>query len=193
MRILIIDDDTVSTAVLEGALRELGHEAVTATDGAAGWAALEREAFRVVVSDWRMAAPDGLELCRRLRARGGDYVFFVLVTQQSAGGGHHAQAIAAGVDDFLEKPVDLGPLSLRLRMAERMLQYERTVQELRAIVPICAYCKRVRDDHNYWQQVESYLAKHTGAQPSHGICPDCYQRIVVPEMRRFGIEPPPAP
>jgi sigma-B regulation protein RsbU (phosphoserine phosphatase) len=53
------------------------------------------------------------------------------------------------------------------------------------LLPICSYCKKIRDDQNYWQQVEAYISSHTDAQFSHGVCPDCYERILRPEMEAF--------
>lgn len=50
------------------------------------------------------------------------------------------------------------------------------VKRLQGILPICSYCKRVRDDHDYWQQVEAYIAAHSTVQFSHGICPECYEK-----------------
>lgn len=57
------------------------------------------------------------------------------------------------------------------------------VKTLRAILPICAYCKRIRDDRNYWQSVEAYISRHTNARFSHGICPSCYEKEVEPQFR----------
>jgi hypothetical protein len=45
---------------------------------------------------------------------------------------------------------------------------------LTGLLPICSYCKRIRDDGNYWQQLEGYISAHTGAEFSHGVCPECY-------------------
>lgn len=56
------------------------------------------------------------------------------------------------------------------------------VKQLRGMLPICSYCKSIRDDRNYWQQIESYLSKRTDAVFSHGICPDCYEHHVRPEL-----------
>ena len=52
------------------------------------------------------------------------------------------------------------------------------IHQLRSLLPICSYCKKIRDDGNYWQQVEGYLSAHTGVQFSHGVCPDCYTQVV---------------
>ena len=58
----------------------------------------------------------------------------------------------------------------------------RTLQE---ILPICSYCRKIRDDENYWDSVEGYLARHTGTRFSHGICPDCYATEIEPELDAF--------
>jgi PAS domain S-box-containing protein len=64
---------------------------------------------------------------------------------------------------------------------ERLLRELQTalaeVKELREILPICMYCKRIRDDANYWQTVEAYISHHTHARFSHGICPACYEKV----------------
>lgn len=56
------------------------------------------------------------------------------------------------------------------------------VKALRAYLPICSYCRKVRDDENYWHSVEAYITKCTGSRFSHGICPDCYSTVVSPHL-----------
>ena len=51
------------------------------------------------------------------------------------------------------------------------------IKTLRGIIPICASCKKIRDDKGYWQQVEAYVSRHTEAQFSHGVCPDCMKKL----------------
>lgn len=57
------------------------------------------------------------------------------------------------------------------------------VNRLRDILPMCSYCRKVRDDEDYWHTVESYIAQHTSTQFSHGICPDCLHTVVQLELR----------
>lgn len=59
------------------------------------------------------------------------------------------------------------------------------VKALQGMLPICSYCKSIRSDENYWEQIESYITANTDARLSHGICPDCYARIVKPELERY--------
>ncbi|MBL9189128.1 MAG: response regulator [Opitutaceae bacterium] len=192
---LAVEDNAVARAVLRQALQRLGHEAVEAADGEAGWAAfLRHDDVRVVVSDWTMPRGDGLELCRRIRARPDEeYVYFILLTARDASEQNRSDAADAGVDDFLSKPLDVSELWMRLRVAERILGYTRQVRQLEQMMPICSYCKKIRDDRNYWQQIEGYITERTGSDFSHSVCPDCYQRVVIPEIEQLKQTPPPKP
>jgi DNA-binding response OmpR family regulator len=186
VKILAVEDDAVARAVLRQALRRLGHEVVEAHDGEAAWKMLEAEPVRVVVSDWMMPNSDGLELCRRIRARtGSEYIYFILLTSRDATEENQTAAADAGVDDFLTKPLDLPELWTRLRVAERILRYTTQVRQLEEMLPICSYCKKIRDDQNYWQQLEGYISERTGSDFSHSVCPDCYTRVVIPELEQM--------
>jgi PAS domain S-box-containing protein len=65
-------------------------------------------------------------------------------------------------------------------MAQQTLQaaHESEIKQLRDILPICAYCKKIRNDKNYWEQIESYISSHSNASFTHGICPDCATRVM---------------
>jgi YesN/AraC family two-component response regulator len=95
------------------------------------------------------------------------------------------QAIEAGVDDFLPKPIDLSVLEARLRVAQRILDFNQQIGILKRLLPICMYCKNIRNDQAYWQTVESYFAAHTGADFTHALCPDCYQLHILPELKEI--------
>ena len=194
MKILAVEDDAVSRAVLRKALRRLEHDVVEAGDGEEAWEKLQAEPVRVVVSDWMMPRTDGLDLCRRIRARPGkDYIYFILLTSRDATEENQRAAADAGVDDFLTKPLDLPELWTRLRVAERILHYTTQVRQLEELLPICSYCKKIRDDHNYLQQMEGYINERTGSEFSHSVCPDCYTRVIVPELEQLKAANAPKP
>ena len=188
---MAVEDDAVSRAVLRQALRKLGHEVVEAANGEKAWLLLNsKDQFRVVVSDWAMPQMDGLELCRRIRDTvKADYTYFILLTARDATGENQQAAADAGVDDFLTKPLHFEELWHRLRVAERILHYATQVRQLEEMLPICSYCKKIRDDQNYWQQIEGYINERTGSEFSHSICPDCYQRVVIPELEKLKQRP----
>jgi DNA-binding response OmpR family regulator len=187
MKILAVEDDPIASAVLAASLGALGHEVMQAVDGDAAWLTLQTEPIRVVVCDWLMPKVDGLELCRRVRSRPGDYVYFILVTNRMPSVENQDAAFAAGVDDFLSKPVDPQDLKTRLHVAERILGFTSQIRTLETFIPICSYCKKVRDDRSYWQQIESYINERTGSEFSHSVCPDCYERHVAPELSALGM------
>lgn len=182
MTVLAVDDDPVSLSLLAGLLRQQGYTTRTASTLTEAFAACEDGKVRVVVADWRLGEEDGLQLCRRLRLRGGDYVYFILLTQKPASDENIDHAWSAGVDDFLVKPANARDLRMRLHVASRIVDYAKQVRQLREIIPICSYCRKIRDDHDYWNQLEHYIEEHTGSQFSHGICPDCYRDKVLPEI-----------
>ncbi len=194
MKILAVEDDVVARTVLRQALRRLGHDVIEANDGDDAWDRLQNDPARVVVSDWMMPKSDGLDLCRRIRHRtGAEYIYFILLTGRDATSDNQKEAADAGVDDFLTKPLDFSELWMRLRVAERILRYTTQVRQLEEMLPICSYCKKIRDDKNYWQQIEGYISERTGSDFSHSVCPDCYQRVIVPELEKIKAMPRPAP
>ena len=190
MKILIAEDDPVSVKILQFTLQHYGHEVVTAANGTEAWEAFDREPVRVIVSDWMMPGLDGLQLCQKVRQRvRTDYTYFILLTAINTGRDNLRKAMDAGIDDFLAKPLDREAIMMRLRVAERILEYTTQIRQLKELIPICMYCKRVRDDTNYWDQVETYIHTHTGSQFSHGICPDCFDK----QMVRVGVNVTPMP
>lgn len=183
MKILVAEDDPVSVKILQFTLQHYGHEVVTAADGDEAWAAFDRDPVRVIVSDWMMPGMDGLQLCQKVRQRvKTDYTYFILLTAINTGRENLRKAMDAGIDDFLAKPLDREAIMMRLRVAERILEYTTQIRQLKELIPICMYCKRIRDDTNYWDQVETYISTHTGSSFSHGICPDCFDQ----QMGNFG-------
>ena len=116
-----------------------------------------------------------------------------MLTSRDASEDNQSAATDAGVDDFLTKPLDFQELWTRLRVAERILRYTTQVRQLEELLPICSYCKKIRDDQNYWQQMEGYINERTGSEFSHSVCPDCYTRVVLPEIEKLHAPPPKTP
>ena len=83
-----------------------------------------------------------------------------------------------------ELQVDRQETAARVRELEEAMAH---VKQLRGILPMCCYCKKIRNDGDYWQQVESYISAHTEVQFSHGICPTCWHDVVEPQMAKAGI------
>jgi two-component system, cell cycle response regulator len=122
MKVLIADDDGVAREALAVALERLGHEVVVCEDGMQAWQALEApDAPHLAVLDWMMPAPDGVEICRRLRERNRrPYQYVILLTSRGRAS-DVTQGFEGGADDYLRKPLDPRELRARLSKAERVL------------------------------------------------------------------------
>ena len=176
-RILMAEDDPVSARILQAALSKFGYEPVIAGDGDEAWEKFKEEPVRLIVSDWMMPGLDGLALCEKVRAHPRTpYTYFILLTANHTSADNYEMASAAGVDDFLTKPLDREAIRMRLRVAERILKYTAEIRQLQEMIPICVYCHKVRDEHDYWDLVESYIQKGTGSRFSHCACPNCYEK-----------------
>lgn len=184
--ILIAEDDPVGARILEAALSKFGYQPVIARHGLEAWERFDEQPVRLIVSDWMMPRLDGLAFCEKVRARAQTpYTYFILLTANQTSAQNYELASAAGVDDFLTKPLDREAIRIRLRVAERILKYTAEIRQLQEMIPICTYCHKVRDSHDYWDKVESYIQKETGSRFSHGACPQCYDK----EIERLLLEP----
>lgn len=190
MRVLIADDDRVAAAAVSKSLAAWGFEVTVVHDGLRAWECLSGDPMpSIAVIDWEMPGLEGPELCRRVRSSADRAVMYLLLLTARSRSVDLVAGLEAGADDYLVKPVDLSELrariqvgvrvaSLQMRLAEKVAELQATldsVRQLRGLLPICSYCKRIRDDHNYWQRVEVYVAEHTDATFTHGICPTCLE------------------
>jgi sigma-B regulation protein RsbU (phosphoserine phosphatase) len=194
IRALVADDDRTTAALLRHTLERQGLEVVVVHDGAEAWAAIQRDPdIGLAVLDWNMPGLDGPEVCRRIRADATRAHLHVLLLTGREGRADVVIGLDSGADDYLSKPFDpevfrarvdvgLRVLKLKERLAERVAELEvalSKVKQLRGLLPICSYCKHVRSDGDYWEQVEQYISAHTDMQFSHGICPACYDKVAA--------------
>ncbi|MGD9645810.1 MAG: HD domain-containing phosphohydrolase [Pirellulales bacterium] len=124
MRVLVVEDDCVSSEFLCSTLRCFGYSVTAASNGREALELLRTGQYRIVVSDWEMPEMCGDELCRQVRGRKWNaYVYIMLVTLFD-GIDHVVEGLRAGADDFLSKPYHPEELRVRLRTAERILSLE---------------------------------------------------------------------
>ncbi len=198
--ILFIEDDPVSLKVTETALKSWGYSVYAADSAEAAWEYLKnnpRPAMMIV--DWQLPGISGPEFCKQVRETACLKDVYIMMLTSSAGRENMLEGLQSGADDYLEKPVDARFLEARVKVGERIVTLQsdleskvtelqealNNVKELRGLLPICSYCKKIRNDGNYWERLESYLSAHTHAQFSHSICPDCYDSVVKQEIENF--------
>src|SRR5450631_3387417 len=124
LSVLVVDDDPSSREGMRKIVELLGYRCRTAYDGAKALEMLEHTPADVIISDGRMPRLDGLALSRAVRSRGEAYVYFILVTANDDKQ-YCVDAMRAGVDEYLTKPIDLDALSARLVCAERVVGLHR--------------------------------------------------------------------
>jgi PleD family two-component response regulator len=207
MKILIADDEDVSRLLLEALLAKQGHEVVVAKNGGDAWQALQAlSPPKMAILDWMMPEVNGLELCRRVRADARLKSIYLMLITARTGKQNLLDGLAVGANDYITKPFDHDEFEARVyvgaqmvqlqsELAQRVLELEDAlarVTQLQGLLPICSYCKSIRDDKDYWHRVENYIGAHSDAQFSHGICPDCWEKVVEPELQKMGVPIPPA-
>jgi DNA-binding response OmpR family regulator len=201
MRVLIAEDNLTARRALEVHLGQWGYQVVSTADGAEAWAAFQApDPPPLAILDWMMPQMDGLEVCRRVRSLSGAKPPYIILLTARGERDDIVAGLESGADDYLTKPVDRAELRARLQAGRRVVELQASlaarvreleaalarVKQLQRLLPICCYCKKVRRDENYWQQVEAYLGEHADVQFSHGICPDCYEKV----SQQFGDAPP---
>jgi CheY-like chemotaxis protein len=197
MRILIAEDRHVSRRLLEVQLQKWGHEVQVTVDGDGAWEAIQqKDAPPLAILDWMMPGVDGVEICRRVRARESALPLYIILLTARTASDDVVQGLNAGADDYVTKPFNAAELQARLSVGIRIVLLQRQlagqiaeleealahVEELHGILPICSYCKRVRSDADSWHAIEEYVSAHSAARFSHGICPQCLETVVEPEM-----------
>lgn len=193
MRVLIAEDEPVSLLLLTETLASWGYEVAAFADGNSIWEVMRQEkAPSLVILDWEMPGLDGVEICQRARDLGRKVPYYILLLTARHAKADIVGGLACGANDYITKPFDQEELLARLKVGERMLLLEteldtrvneleaalHQVKQLQGMLPICAYCKKIRADEGYWQEVESYLHEHSEAEFSHGICPQCFEKVI---------------
>ena len=185
MRILIAEDDRASNLLLTRTLEGWGHEVLATANGREAWYRFRAEPVSVVITDWMMPDMNGIELCRKIRAVDRPEYTYILILTSLEGKGRYLEGMDAGADDYVVKPFDREELAARLRVCERILGLKQHVSRLEGLLPICSYCKKIRDDAENWTNVENYVATRSDAAFTHSICPHCYQTKVEAELEKL--------
>jgi phosphoserine phosphatase RsbU/P len=200
MRILVAEDDPVSRRMLQTLLTKWGYDPVVTGDGSQALEVLDtKDGPSLAILDWMMPGMDGVEVCRRIRVATTREAIYILLLTARGTKEDIVAGLEAGADDYLAKPFDRNELRARLQvgvrmvglqtsLADRVRQLEEAlakVKHLQGLIPICCYCKKIRGDQNYWQQVEAYVSAHSEARFSHGICPECLDTVVRRELEEL--------
>jgi CheY-like chemotaxis protein len=190
VRILVVEDDPTTSLLVASAVRHDGYRvAGTATSGPEAIALAEAERPDLILMDIELSGDmDGIDAARAIREGLGCPVIFVTSHTDPA---VLARASRVEAHGYLLKPVDPRALRPAVEMAlhkhrmerereeliDRLEQALAEVNQLRGLLPVCAWCKKVRDDQGYWDNIEGYLARHLSTRYTHGICQECARKL----------------
>lgn len=199
MIIYVLDDDAINLKLIKTVLNQAGFTNQTLfTNGKEMMEVIGLNPPDLLLLDIMMPGVSGYDVLEWIKQDSTlSYIPVIMITAASLDDNMEplARSFELGAMDFISKPFSNLELVQRVKSALRL---EKQRQELEAaatqirslekLLPICSYCKKIRSDNNYWQEVEGYISEHTDTIFSHSICPDCYETKVKPEMEKLKSE-----
>jgi len=191
MRVLIAEDDLTSHKILMAVLDKWGYEVVSTHNGREAWQALQdADSPRLAILDWMMPEMDGVEIIRKIRERSELKTMYIILLTAKGRKEDIVSGLETGADDYITKPFDREELHARVQVGQRVVELQSALEDriqelqdaleqiktLKGLIPMCASCKKIRDDEGYWQQVETYIMERSEVEFSHGLCPDCLKK-----------------
>ncbi|HNX00616.1 MAG TPA: response regulator [Candidatus Cloacimonadota bacterium] len=193
MSIFVVDDDSLNLRYLKAILSKEGFLNIEQfLSGEAMLARMQTQMPDIILLDIMMPGMSGYDVCRTIKTNPKwQHIPIIMITAASLQEEMEPLRLSfeLGAMDYISKPFKTIELVMRVKSALRLekqrqeLEYAlETVRRLEKLLPICSYCKKVRNDQNYWQEVEVYISDHTDTVFSHSICPDCYAKYVKPQL-----------
>jgi len=199
MKILVIEDDLVTNRMIGKNLTNLGFDVIAAFNGLQGWETYCQEDVHIVITDWMMPEMNGLEVLKKIRERDEKSFCYIILLTAKNNTIDVIEGISSGADEYIIKPFDKEELAVRVRAGQRIVKLQQEllatnkeqkklitelesalsqIRQLSGLLPICSYCKKIRDDKGYWNQLEVYIRDHSETEFTHGICPECSKVLI---------------
>ena len=189
--ILIVDDTPENLTVLRQMLAEQNYMVRPALNGEIAIKAVNTSSPDLILLDIRMPGMDGYEVCKQLKSdekTSGIPVIFISALNELD---DKIKAFSLGGVDYITKPFQAEEVlarvkthltlrSLQKSIEDKNAQLQKALDEVKILsgfLPICSSCKNIRDDKGYWNQIENYISKHSEAEFSHSICPECAKKL----------------
>lgn len=183
-RILIVDDTLENIQILGIILKQKHYRINVAQDGPTALTLAEKVLPNLILLDILMPGMDGYEVCRQLKQNTKTKDIPVIFLTAKADTDSIVTGFETGAVDYITKPFQkmelLARVKTHLDLRRSKQELEKALDEiktLKGIIPICASCKKIRDDEGYWNNLETYIQSHSEAAFSHGICPDCAEEL----------------
>lgn len=189
--VLIVDDNPTNLSLLVDFLTTKEIVVLVAEDGQSALELLQHAKPDIILLDVMMPGIDGFETCRRLKVDPALCKIPVIFMTALSDTIDEVRGLELGAVDYIIKPYQVETVLARIKthlmvvrlqeqLRARIEELEDALQKVKILsgmLPICANCKNIRDDEGYWHQVEVYIRDHSEADFSHGLCPDCAQKL----------------
>ncbi|WP_320041872.1 response regulator [uncultured Desulfobacter sp.] len=182
--ILIVDDQPNNIKVLISFLKSQNFQTRIAESGERALQLLDRFLPDLILLDVMMPGMNGFETCREIKTdeKKADIPIVFMTALDNIE--DKVQGFKAGGVDYITKPFDqtemLARINTHIELRRKTIALETAIDEIKTLnglLPICAHCKKIRDDKGYWNLLETYIERHTQATFSHGVCPECMDKL----------------
>jgi len=194
--ILYVEDEQVTRSAVARMLKRRVLTVYEAENGREGLDLYKQYRPDIVISDIRMPLLDGMEMSKEIKSL--DKNSKIILTTAHSDASILINSIEVGIDKYIMKPLDMASLFSSVEkcveniMLEKKIQQQNkekdeliaklqdalaNVKKLSGLLPICSSCKKIRNDEGYWKQIEGYIAEHSEAVFTHGLCPDCVKKL----------------
>jgi response regulator RpfG family c-di-GMP phosphodiesterase len=205
-KVLVTDDSPEILLLSTMLLRRAGYDVLEASTGKECLDAVQKHHPDLVLLDVMLPDMTGIEVCRQIKSdKTLEDIFVILASGIQVSSDLQADGLDIGADGYIVRPISNREFLARVQAGERIKQAEDALREkereqyklisqlkealaeiktLKGFIPICASCKKIRDDEGYWDQLEAYISKHTDAVFTHGLCPECVEKYRA-EMKKL--------
>lgn len=195
LNILVVDDDRITLKFVRACLSKTDefYNITTSVDVIEALDIIRRTPPDILITDWMMPNMSGPELCRQVRATPGEaYIYLILLTAKS-NQDDILTGLSSGADDYIVKPFDQQELRSRVMAGARIMRANKAlrcmneelkkafshIRTLHGLLPICVDCKKVRQDAEYWEEVQKFISKINLLEISDSLCPECMQKRLL--------------
>ncbi len=190
-KILIVDDIVLNIQVAAGVLQEYNYEILTATGGEQAIKIIKAKKPDLILLDIMMPDIDGFDVIKSIKENAETSSIPVIFVTAKNDIETLVAGFNAGAVDYITKPFNPFELyarvraHLELKMAKTELEAKNKelqqalndIKTLEGLIPICASCKKIKDDDGYWHSVEEYMTEHSDVKFTHGLCNDCIKKL----------------
>jgi DNA-binding response OmpR family regulator len=186
--ILVVDDDPDMCFAASRIVKSAGYRVVSASTGAECMEMVQKHKPDLILLDVILPDAEGPAICKKIKADPDlKPPFVVLLSGVKTASDDQAEGLEAGADGYIARPISNRELLARVNAMVRIMKAERErdrvieklqealsrVKELSGLLPICSFCKKIRDDQGYWEEVDAYIRDHSEVNFSHSVCPAC--------------------